>query len=113
MKIVIEQRHTLNTSYNNCGDCALDRAIREQYPIVNYSKDFAVAGTFVWLNGKMITFGLNKFKPSDFLKIQRGEIKKFELEIPFTEQPKVKEVIRYVTVSDTLKEQAKELITQQ
>lgn len=35
MKVIIEQRHTLNTHYIDCQDCALSRAIKEQYPSFN------------------------------------------------------------------------------
>lgn len=119
MKVVIEQRHTVNTTFDNCNDCALDRAIREQHPeLINYG---GAGGTFVFVDNVRYCFDSSLesgFNDQVFKKLKSGEIKSITLEIPVPDydnrviEPKPTERTRtvYVTVTPSLVEQAKVFI---
>lgn len=129
MKVIIEQRHTINTTFKDCKDCALNRAIKEQHP--NFKLN-AVGGSFLKEEGgKHYDFNCSYedgWGYKRFHELKEGKINQYILDISIphydnpsihsplptnVEQPKekIREVIRYVGVPETVKTQSKELIT--
>jgi hypothetical protein len=79
MKVIIEQRHTIGTTYRDCEDCALARAIREQHPEFPLR---GVGGETIHdknYNNYPIEFG---WHGGSFIRLQKGEIPHFILDIP-------------------------------
>jgi hypothetical protein len=123
MKVIITKKHCENTTYSSCTDCALSRAVKEQYPefgIISVAGDSVrnVVGRYKFYTGCNKTFDDLKYGWNSYIfeELMNGRIDKFELEIPvpyIDNKPqeqisKPKEIIRYVTISESLKEMAKE-----
>lgn len=89
MKVIIERRHTINTTFASCTDCALARAIREQHPSLIKDLWFIVGGSEVRIgrneyrfdNGKNSDFK-SGWNSARFDELKSGIIDRYELEIP-------------------------------
>lgn len=87
MKVIIERRHTENTVFADGGNCALCKAIREQYPSlqkvnagisdVYFNRDFSKS------------YKMDKrFTSVDFAALEQGTIESFPINIDYPEYDK-------------------------
>jgi len=108
MKVIIEQRHTLNTEYINCKDCGLARAIREQHPNVDLhtvADDYIRSGKF----REEYCFDTREWNSIKFDLLKEGKLKQVVLDIPVPYydniQPVITPRIVYVSVPVSIIEQ--------
>ena len=117
MRVVIKRKHTLNSDYFSTCDCPLARAIKEQHPEF---PNFSVGGDYIRVYGKEFEFQSYYkvvWNSLHFRDLKNNKINEVILDFPVPEydnqnreKSSIKEIIRYVSVPQSINEQIKNLI---